>query len=473
MNTQRGALRKGGQICGLLLSLCCLCVLLSGCSKRYVVTFDMNGGSLVEGELIQMVNEGESAVGPTVENGNQILSWDRDFSYITDDTVVTAQWAPGAYTVRFDLNGGELISGETEQVVEAGAAAVAPEAVNGILQLSWDTDFSCISSDTVVTAHWEKVKLDTADLAEYVQERAVTVNVKLLNGGESAGSGFFIDDEGTLVTNWHVIEIAKEISVMVSDGGKYDVARVVDFSELYDLAILKIDVSNSPYLELCEDTVRSGEKVYAVGSALGTLTGSFTSGIISSTERKIGNVEYLQMDAAISSGNSGGPLVNEYGEVVGVNTLSYVNGENLNMAIKIETLAKLKRDKNWTVQEFSEWYIKESDRSYSPWDGDDGYYYSTIHTYQTVTGRECAYSVAGDDANEGYVDCCEFYVYEYDEGECDRYVEYLKEIGFAFDGRESGTATVFYYYYSERDNVMVVLSVATDNSAVAVTVYQG
>ena len=161
-----------------------------------------------------------------------------------------------------------------------------------------------------------KQPMDTADLAEYVQERTVTVNVEKLTGSKGTGSGFFIDSEGTIVTNFHVIDLAQAITVEMDNGASYPVTEIVDFSNLYDLAILKIDVTDHPYLELAEKDARTGEQVYAVGSALGTLTGTFTGGMVSSTKRTYGEIDCIQMDAAISPGNSGGPLVNVYGEVV-------------------------------------------------------------------------------------------------------------------------------------------------------------
>lgn len=87
--------------------------------------------------------------------------------------------------------------------------------------------------------------------------------------------------------------------------------------------------------------------------------------------------------------------------MVGVNTFSYEDGENLNLAIKPETLDNLARDKNFTVNEFREWYTTESSRSYSPYDG-EAYYYSLVNTYQTVTGAECLFSYDEEgNASEG------------------------------------------------------------------------
>ena len=317
--------------------------------------------------------------------------------------------------------------------------------------------------------------MDTADLAEYVQERTVTVNVEKLTGSKGTGSGFFIDSEGTIVTNFHVIDLAQAISVEMDNGASYPVTEIVDFSNLYDLAILKIDVKDHPYLELAEKDARTGEQVYAVGSALGTLTGTFTGGMVSSTKRTYGEIDCIQMDAAISPGNSGGPLVNVYGEVVGINTASYTRGENLNLAIKVSELDRLAKDKNWSVKEFKEWYEQESSRSWSPTykksDGSTGYLYSLVNNYQTVTGAKCLQSCDNGEEGkkvDGYRDMFDYYIYEYNTSEYDKYVEYLKSIGFEYEDSETkdnwtGTS---YYYYNEKDEIMIDLYVLKDFSQI-------
>jgi len=374
------------------------------------------------------------------------------------------------YTVSFNLNGGELVSGETEQRVEEGSSAVAPVAANGQLELSWDKDFTNVTGDMTVTAQWNRVAMNTTDLAAYVQERTVTVNVETITGNSASGSGFFIDDQGTIVTNYHVIDGATSMSVEVSDGATYPVEKIIDFSQVYDLAILKIDVSGNSYLELSTESVKTGEQVYAVGSALGTLTGSFTAGTVSSTSRTVGMIDCIQMDAAISSGNSGGPLVNIYGDVVGINTYSYVDGENLNLAIKTSTLDVLPRDKNYTINDYKEWYITETSRSFSPYDGTN-YYYSTVNTYQVVTGAECLYSVDSyGNYSEGYYDCSEFYMYNYVVSEYDAYVAYLKNIGFVFQDSETFDEGTSYYYLNEKDGVLVDLFITLDNANLCIWV---
>lgn len=367
------------------------------------------------------------------------------------------------YTVVFDLNGGELVSGETTQSVKEGESAVAPVAQLEGSELSWDQDFSKVTQDMTITAQWTRLEMNSTDLAAYVQERTVTVNVETINGYQSAGSGFFIDDQGTIVTNYHVIDQGASMSVQAEDGGSYDVKEVVDFNPVYDLAILKIDITGNPYLSFSETDVRTGEKVYAVGSALGTLTGSFTEGTVSSTSRTVGMIDCIQMDAAISEGNSGGPLVNSYGDVVGINTFSYADGENLNLAIKPSMLDHLSRDKNYSVNDFREWYITESSRSFSPYDGND-FYYSLVNTYQTVTGAPClfSYDEYGNIGN-GYYDCCVCYVYDYATSQYDTYVSYLKERGFIFEDSETFNDGVSYYYVNEKDGVLIDLFITSDN----------
>ncbi len=387
--------------------------------------------------------------------------------------------AKPTYTVTFDLNGGELISGELTQTVTEGENAVYPQVSNGRLALTWDGEAENITADTVIKAQWTKVPMDTADLAEYVQERTVTVNVKTISGGSGTGSGFFVDSEGTIVTNFHVIDMAEEISVEVNSGAVYNVEKVVDFSNVYDVAILKINVTDQPYLEFCDEAIRTGEQVYAVGSALGTLTGTFTAGIVSSTKRTYGMIECIQMDAAISPGNSGGPLVNIYGEVVGINVAKYTNGENLNLAIKPSTLGVLLQNKNWTVSEFKAWYEQESSRSWSPAytkkDGSTGYMYSLVRNYQTVTGAKCLRSRKNgvDGYVEGYRDMYDVYIYEYAESQFNEYKEYLKSVGFQFKDseRESDWVGTSYYYYCEKDDILLDLFVYDDFSRLRVEIH--
>lgn len=318
----------------------------------------------------------------------------------------------------------------------------------------------------------EKKALSSTEIAEIVQNSTVTVNCDLLTGGSGSGSGFFIDNKGTLVTCYHVIEFADSISIDTPNSGRYPVESIIAFDEAYDLAILKSKATDTVPLELCYDGTKVGETVYANGSALGILDGTFTQGTVSSVNRTVSGIECIQTDAAISSGNSGGPLVNGFAEVIGVNALSYTSGESLNFAIKIANLDRLTGKPEYSVKDYEELMSKEIDRSYSPVDTNDDYYYSTVNTYTAVTGRPCELSVDKDgNAVDGYADMNYYYLYTYNAAEEDEYVEYLKTKGFEYTERESFDGGVSYYYYNDWSGVYADLYHTSDGETLMIGLF--
>ncbi len=161
----------------------------------------------------------------------------------------------------------------------------------------------------------------------------------------AAGSGFIIDSEGHAVTNAHVVKGGTKITVTTHDGDEYE-AKLVGIDERTDLALLKIEGDGPfPYVEFADsDKVRVGDKVIAVGNPFG-LGGSVTAGIVSAKGREIGAGPYddfIQLDAPINRGNSGGPTFNLDGQVIGVNTLIFSpSGGNVGVAFAISSnLAK-------------------------------------------------------------------------------------------------------------------------------------
>jgi len=155
----------------------------------------------------------------------------------------------------------------------------------------------------------------------------------------SQGSGFFISGDGYVVTNHHVVRDAKTVEVMLDDGSTF-AAEVVGNDPRTDLALLKIDAPDEdfPYVELAGERSRIGDWVVAIGNPFG-LGGTVTAGIISAEARDIGAGpydEFLQIDAPINRGNSGGPTFNLAGEVVGVNTAIFSpSGGNVGIAFAI------------------------------------------------------------------------------------------------------------------------------------------
>jgi len=154
----------------------------------------------------------------------------------------------------------------------------------------------------------------------------------------AAGSGFAISGDGYIVTNNHVVENASKVTV-VFDNGEERTATVVGSDERTDLAVVKVDdVDNLPFVTFATDDVRVGDWVVAVGNPFG-LGGTVTAGIVSARGRDIAGSaqgDFLQIDAAVNTGNSGGPAFNLKGEVVGVNTAIFSpNGGNVGIAFAI------------------------------------------------------------------------------------------------------------------------------------------
>ena len=175
------------------------------------------------------------------------------------------------------------------------------------------------------------------------------------------GSGFIVDADGTILTNYHVVDGAQKVSVTLSDGQRYD-AKVIGSDQKSDIAVIKIDAGRKlPVAPLGDsDNLEVGEWVMAIGNPFG-LDHTVTSGIVSAKGRNIGQGPYdnfIQTDASINPGNSGGPLINLRGEVVGINSAIFSqSGGNIGIGFAIpsnavkELLPQL-RDKGKVVRGF-------------------------------------------------------------------------------------------------------------------------
>lgn len=219
-----------------------------------------------------------------------------------------------------------------------------------------NTDEKIVIDVTVIDDKRPKMKkLSPEGVYSKCSNATVQINTDI-----GQGSGFFISS-GKVVTNYHVIEGASSIKVELNDGSAYDVEYILGYSKELDIAILSIPIETE-YLPLNKYTFNVGEAIYAIGSPLG-LTDTFTNGIISNVSRYDNNVDYIQINAAIAHGNSGGPLINAYGEVIGINSMG-VEGEDLNFAINIYQLYQVDTSSPITVTDYAE-LISESDNNSS------------------------------------------------------------------------------------------------------------
>ncbi len=184
-------------------------------------------------------------------------------------------------------------------------------------------------------------------------EKSVRELVTLLGEGvvqvrtpSGLGSGFFITEDGYLITNFHVIEGETKLSVEVYhmkdgqlDRRSYKDVRIVAMNKFNDLTLLKVEDKDAPKFRRVllgdSEVLSQGDHVFAIGSPLG-LERTVTEGILSTTTRQMQGDLYLQTTAQINPGNSGGPLFNQRGEVVGVTNMKLTFGEGLGFAIPVE-----------------------------------------------------------------------------------------------------------------------------------------
>ncbi|WP_180270947.1 S1C family serine protease [Clostridium tertium] len=195
---------------------------------------------------------------------------------------------------------------------------------------------------------------------------------------DGIGSGFIINEEGYILTNYHVIEGAKEVVVTLSDGRDVK-AKVVNYDQNQDIAMLKLSDNNVKVPAVVQlgdsDALKPGEEVLAIGTPLykdfnQTVTGGLVSAVNRTVETSTGvKLNLIQTDAAINPGNSGGPLINTKGEVVGINTLKISGGaEGIGFSIpinevkdRIDALSKPILNLGVSIREVDEKLAKQYD----------------------------------------------------------------------------------------------------------------
>ena len=203
------------------------------------------------------------------------------------------------------------------------------------------------------------VEGSVADVVSKVSESVVSIVTSIKATGyfgmsydtSAAGTGIIVSADGYILTNKHVIDGATKINVILSDGTTFENVKLAAVDALNDVAFLKIsDVDDLKPATLGDSkTISVGQQVVAIGNALGMYQNTVTSGIISGTGRSLtasdstGSLteqlsDMIQTDAAINSGNSGGPLINAAGEVIGINTAAGTSVENMGFAIPISSV---------------------------------------------------------------------------------------------------------------------------------------
>ena len=197
-------------------------------------------------------------------------------------------------------------------------------------------------------------ELSIQDIYQKVNPSTVTVLTGMSDGSAMVGTGVIFTEDGYILTNAHVIAGGSECYVVL-DTGENHRARLLGLDEEKDLAVIKIDATGLPAAEFGDsDALTVGDPVYAIGNPLGVeLRGTLTDGIVSAINRDVYvdgvTMTLIQTNAALNNGNSGGPLINVYGQVVGINTMkmgssSTTSVEGLGFAIPIASTAYMIND---------------------------------------------------------------------------------------------------------------------------------
>ncbi|MHB8132460.1 MAG: trypsin-like peptidase domain-containing protein, partial [Mobilitalea sp.] len=234
-----------------------------------------------------------------------------------------------------------------------GGEAVMPSTI--VQKYSNHTsDSSSISKDLIYKA---------SEIAKMVSPTVVHIEVRDFNGIPLAnGSGFIIGSTGKIATNYHLIKGAYSAKVKTYDGKVYNVSKVLAYDSKQDLAILKIDATGIQTVTLGDsDKIATGDKIYTIGNPEG-MDNTMSDGIIGTKSKVVDGISYIQISAPISSGTSGGVLVNEQAEVIGMTTKNVTDGQNLYFSTPINllkaistqdinlTLAQLPRDSAPTLE---------------------------------------------------------------------------------------------------------------------------
>ena len=167
------------------------------------------------------------------------------------------------------------------------------------------------------------------------------------------GSGFFIESTGLAVTNCHVIGDALSATATTADGKVHKIVGMYGFDIGTDCALIKVEGSGFPVIPTADYLPATGADVFTIGNPIG-LVNSFSRGIVSTSERFLENRRYIQIDAAISPGSSGGALIDAAGRVIGITSAGIIGGQGLNLAMPISVIDALPRTKALPLGTYSE-----------------------------------------------------------------------------------------------------------------------
>lgn len=276
------------------------------------------------------------ALGYSDTNGND-FTWDNPYTLANDINIISSSvninefWRADAIAISHAALSAPLKNSNqtlAEKLISMGVFS----------QKQYDIYYD---SDDYIPTEESKNELSAEEIYKKCAPAVFFIEVYDENGNPLGfGSGFFLDSNGLAATNYHVIEDGFSACAYIpGNDNAYKITGVHNYSSKDDWAIIRVEGNNFPHLNKGDiNTITGGAQVYAIGNPLG-LQSTISDGLISHPDRDIEGTHYIQTSAAISPGSSGGALINKYGDVVGITSAGFVEGQNLNLALPLTYLS--------------------------------------------------------------------------------------------------------------------------------------
>lgn len=329
----------------------------------FAATVSINGMEVAFSEaagtpFLDAANRVQVPLRATMEAAGCEVFWDEENqTAIVKKNGITIRVPIGqSYIIRGDT----VIKNDSKAVIQEGRTYLPIRAVFEAFggDVAWDS-----SSDTVIVSLKDNVAasgsgnrgekpLTAKEIAALASPAVFYIEVFQTQSDYAnnypigMGSGFFITADGVAVTNYHVIKNAAVAMITTTAGDQYRVSEILYYDETADYAVIRVsdrslmgkEATDFPYLETKDSSeLVNGEVIYTIGSPLG-LQNSISNGIISNRDRVDGGRHLIQITAPISPGSSGGALIDEYGNAVGITMGSLADGQNINLAIPLDQI---------------------------------------------------------------------------------------------------------------------------------------
>lgn len=318
----------------------------------------------------------EFDVPPTTVNGRTMVpvraifeALDATVSWDGETQKITA--TKGHTTIIMHLNNTVMTVNDTEVILDTAPFETGGRTLVPARAISEAFKCKVLWEESTQTVHITSQGYTPAEISQKASPAVFIVVTMDENYNPSGiGSGFFINKNGTAITNYHVLDGCDYAGIKMTDDTILGIDKILYADKTNDFIIFNVlsDRTDFPYLELGDsDSIYAGQKIFALGSPKG-FDNTLSEGIISNTDRIINEKECFQITAPVSPGSSGGAALNEYCEVIGIPTIKYTDGESLNFCIPInilkdveyynppKTLADLPKD--YALFEFEKEYVR-------------------------------------------------------------------------------------------------------------------